>query len=349
MGFRIRKTFQVLPGVRLTVSKSGIGYSVGVRGARLTRTARGQVIGTIGIPGTGMSYVKTLRGSSKSRKNAAPTQRSAPAQRTAPAEVEAPEVDGVPAPPEPALFAPRAEKKLYRALISDPNPAEIPRIGAAYPEWAPLCDTLDGLLAYRDEDFERAEDALAAAFDSGRDAARHPFIRRYAPYASVELELAPGVEVMLPISREAVGLTLAELYQYSDRLGLAIETVEQLEPTFSAAVSLAELYSEAGHHDEVVDMTNGLAAESDAHALLLVLRGRALRELDYLEAAREALKQVVNKRTIDVEIRLRALLERANTYLAENKPGYARKDLERILAEDAGYPGLAEALKELNA
>ncbi|NUR73839.1 MAG: DUF4236 domain-containing protein [Hamadaea sp.] len=341
MGFRIRKTFQVLPGVRMTLSKSGIGYSVGVRGARLTRTARGQVVGTIGIPGTGLSYVKTLRGSAKQARK--------PAKSTAPVQAEAPEVEGIPAPPQPALFAPRAEKRLYRALISDPDPAAIAEIGADYPEWEPLCAALDGLLAYRDQDFDRAEESLAVAFDSGRDAARHPFIRRYAPYASVELELAPGVEVMLPISREAVGLTLAELYQYSDRLGLAIETVEQLEPTFSAAVSLAELYSEAGHHDEVVEMTNGLAPESDGHALLMVLRGRALKELDYFEAAREVLKQVVAKRTVDVEIRHRALLERANTYLAERKIAYARKDLQRILAEDATYPGLAEALKELDA
>jgi len=345
VGFRIRKTFTVLPGVRLTVSKSGIGYSVGVRGARLTRTARGHIIGTVGIPGTGVSYQKTLRGSTKGgRKTGGRKAVAAPA-----ADAHADEVVPAVSPPQPALFASRAEKKLYRALISDPDPAAFAEIGAAYPEWAPLCATLDGLLAYREQDFEYAENALATAFESGRDAARHPFIRRYASQAVVQLELAPGVEVTLPIGREAVGLTLAELYQYSDRLALAIETVEQLDPTFSAAVSLAELYSEAGYHDEVVDMTNGLTPESDAHALLMVLRGRALRELEYGEAAREVLKQVVGKRTVDVEIRHRALLERANTYLVERKLAYARKDLERILAEDATYPGLAEALKELNS
>lgn len=327
----------------MTLSKSGVGYSVGVRGARLTRTARGQIIGTVGIPGTGLSYVKTLKGAKKrSRKAPAVPAAAAVAGATAGTAAVAQA-----APPRPGMFAPRAEKKLYRALISEPDPAAFAKIAARYPRWAPLCAALDGLLAYRDRDLQRAESALATAFLSGLDAARHPFIVKYAADATAELELAPGVEVTLPLGREAVGLTLAEIYQRSGRLSNAIDTVEQLDPTFSAAVSLAELYSEAGSHDEVVDMTNGLAPESDAHGLLLVLRGRALREQDYPAAAREVLKQVINKRTLDAEIRNRALLERANTYLAERKIAYARKDLERILAEDAAYPGLAEALTEL--
>ncbi|MBW3634473.1 MAG: DUF4236 domain-containing protein [Chloroflexi bacterium] len=34
MGFRARKSFKIAPGVRLNVSKSGVGASVGTRGAR---------------------------------------------------------------------------------------------------------------------------------------------------------------------------------------------------------------------------------------------------------------------------------------------------------------------------
>ncbi len=54
MGFRYRKSFRFGP-FRLTASKSGIGYGVGVRGARVTKRADGDVQSTLSAPGTGMS------------------------------------------------------------------------------------------------------------------------------------------------------------------------------------------------------------------------------------------------------------------------------------------------------
>jgi tetratricopeptide (TPR) repeat protein len=204
-------------------------------------------------------------------------------------------------------------------------------------------------VAYGAKDLVRAEAALVAAFKSGEDAAAHPFVRKYAGASTVTLEVADGVQVTMPLGREAVGLTLAELFQATGRLDDAINVVEQLEPTFSAALSLAELYSDAGRHSQVIDMTNGLANETDQHAFLLVLRGRALRESGMFDAARESLKEAMRRRSVDSEIRRRAYLERANTYLAQGRRAQARKDLERILAEDANYPGLGEALAGLDS
>lgn len=60
MGFRYRKSLRLGP-FRLTASKSGISYSVGVRGARVTKRADGGTQTTFSAPGTGMSYV-TRRG-----------------------------------------------------------------------------------------------------------------------------------------------------------------------------------------------------------------------------------------------------------------------------------------------
>lgn len=44
-----------------------------------------------------------------------------------------------------------------------------------------------------------------------------------------------------------------------------------------------------------------------------------------------------------------ALAERAQNYLAQGKKGMARKDLERILAEDSDYPNVREELAKLSA
>ena len=43
-------------GVRINLSRSGVGFSVGGRGAHIGITARGQRYISIGVPGTGLSW-----------------------------------------------------------------------------------------------------------------------------------------------------------------------------------------------------------------------------------------------------------------------------------------------------
>lgn len=57
MGFRFRKNINFGP-FRLNLSKSGIGYSIGGKGFRVTKKAGGGHRTTASIPGTGISYVK---------------------------------------------------------------------------------------------------------------------------------------------------------------------------------------------------------------------------------------------------------------------------------------------------
>lgn len=67
MGIRFRKSKKIGP-VRVTVSKSGVGYSVGAKGLRVTQKADGGTRTTMSIPGTGISDVKES-GKSSERKN----------------------------------------------------------------------------------------------------------------------------------------------------------------------------------------------------------------------------------------------------------------------------------------
>ena len=71
MGLRFRKSISLLPGVRLNISKSGIGVSAGVPGLRGSINSSGRVTGTAGIPGTGVSYVKTKTIGKKNKKSSA--------------------------------------------------------------------------------------------------------------------------------------------------------------------------------------------------------------------------------------------------------------------------------------
>lgn len=61
MGFYFRRSMNVGP-FRVNLSKSGVGWSVGGRGFRTGRGARGRRYTTISIPGTGMGYRTSARG-----------------------------------------------------------------------------------------------------------------------------------------------------------------------------------------------------------------------------------------------------------------------------------------------
>ena len=60
-GLRWRKTFGILPGVRINLSKSGPSASIGPRGADVNIGRHG-VTTNAGIPGTGLSYRSKLGG-----------------------------------------------------------------------------------------------------------------------------------------------------------------------------------------------------------------------------------------------------------------------------------------------
>lgn len=56
---QFRKSKKMGP-LRVTASKSGVSYSTGVKGARITKGADGKVRGTVGIPGTGVYDTRVL-------------------------------------------------------------------------------------------------------------------------------------------------------------------------------------------------------------------------------------------------------------------------------------------------
>lgn len=69
MGLRFRKSINLGKGMRVNLSKSGIGWSVGGKGFRYTKRADGKTQTTASIPNTGISYVKVYGDKNKSGNN----------------------------------------------------------------------------------------------------------------------------------------------------------------------------------------------------------------------------------------------------------------------------------------
>jgi hypothetical protein len=65
MGFRYRKSFKIAPGVRLNVGSKSSSISFGGRGMRYTINSKGRRTTSVGIPGTGISYVTSTSSFSK--------------------------------------------------------------------------------------------------------------------------------------------------------------------------------------------------------------------------------------------------------------------------------------------
>lgn len=327
MGFRVRKSIKLAPGVRLNVSKTGIGASIGGRGARFTAHSSGRMTASArtGIPG--VSYQTSVGGGRR-----VATTRPTAARTTAPS------------PKKPGMFAPKGEKQLYDAIRQQDVQA-MKRVGDEHPDFRLASYSLSGLLMLTSDPATAAR-LLSEAFSLGGDPGQDKFITKYV-YAGMELEIAPGVTAELPVGRDAVGLALAELKQDAEDPNGAISIVEQLEPTTYAAVSLAELYVQVGRFNEVIQLTEKITNQDDATALLLVYRGIALRSQGFHDAAHQAFKEALRSRSRDAAIRHLALSERARNFAGQGKKSMARKDLERILAEDSGYEGIRERLAEL--
>ena len=81
MGLRYRKSINLGGGFRINLSKSGIGYSWGVKGYRVTKTAKGTIRTTASIPGTGISYVHETGNANNrsSQRSTNPSQQPVPA------------------------------------------------------------------------------------------------------------------------------------------------------------------------------------------------------------------------------------------------------------------------------
>lgn len=325
MGFRARKPIRIAPGVRVTVSPRGIGASVGVGGARYSTHSFGRrtVSTRSGVPSV------TLQRSVGGRRPASTPPIAVPAAST-----------------KPGLFAPKGEKQLYKAINAQDIDA-IRQVGDEHAGLRVASWSLAGLKLLNDGPLEAAR-LLSDVFATGVDPAKDEFISKYHS-TRLALPIAPGVTADLPVNRDAVGLALAEVTQDAGDINGAIAIVEQLEPTSYAAVSLAELYTQAQRWADVVDLTNGIQNEDEACALLLCYRGIALREQSLHDAAHEAFKEALRKRTQPTEIRHLALSERATNYLAQGKRSLARKDLERIIADDAGSDGIRARLAALAA
>jgi hypothetical protein len=60
MSIRFRRRVKIAPGVHVNIGKTGLSVSAGKTGAQIT-VGKSKQTATVGLPGTGLSYTKTMR------------------------------------------------------------------------------------------------------------------------------------------------------------------------------------------------------------------------------------------------------------------------------------------------
>ena len=118
MGWRYRKSINLGGGFRVNLSKNGIGYSWGVKGYRVTKTADGRTRQTVSIPGTGISYVEEHgKRSSGQQAGAAQQQRDPMADYTGAQRVTSADANTLRSPEYDELFKEVKRVKLLRTVL----------------------------------------------------------------------------------------------------------------------------------------------------------------------------------------------------------------------------------------
>jgi tetratricopeptide (TPR) repeat protein len=335
MGFRLRRSLKIAPGVRLNFSAKSVGISAGIKGARVSVNSSGRVTRTLSVPGTGISHVSTT-----SLAGGPPRQRAPRAGMT-------PAVPSSPTRPKPlAAKAPRWEKQLYAAVVNGDRSMSFSDMVKAEPSQAATISFFEvcSVAGVTEELRHRQRALLDWLVATQWDPAADDFVAAYCERIEVSVDVAAGIGGVMPATRDSLALWAAELHQHFGDVARAIEIVEAVEPTTVAAVSLAELYGIVARWDDIIELTDGVSNVDEPSTFLLIQRGVALRNLARHDAARAALTEALRFPSRPVVLRMMAYVERGQVSLMQGNKAQARADFERLLADNSAYPGLSELL-----
>jgi tetratricopeptide (TPR) repeat protein len=345
LGFRFYKSVSVGKGVRLGVSKSGLGVSAGAPGLRYSVHSSGRTRKSVGIPGSGLrydSYGSVTKGQSRrSQRSAAHAEPVpvAPPQRKTP------------------LLAPKSEKSYVRGLNAFlrqdfPGALRFFREAATLDSGAVSAWLFAGVCSNDTGDGENAIKWFEGVVQSDAPLP-DALMTKYVPPDAFQTSLliAPSVMVEVPFDTLGAALILAELYQSAGNSEKAIGMVENLvdlaPDSPSLCLSLAELYHEAEMWEELATMPTKIENNDDLSAEVLRYKARGLRERGLYEGALELLKEALKSKKRHPDILKAVRYERGMTYEAMGKKPQARKDFERLFAEDSSYEDVRQRVESL--
>jgi len=337
MAFRFWRRIRLAPGVTLNLSKSAASLSFGPRGAKYTISPRGNRA-TAGIPGTGLFYTMRDPGAGRGQERGA----SAPMVRAR---------DRLTLGFFQRLITPAAERAFVDGLKAL-NEGDDSEALVLLDRSASLADAawLAGMLHLKSENFDQAERCLLDALERRHEL--DSLFSKHGVNATISLPITPDISAHVRPRERGTLLALVEVYQLQGRSGDALIRLDQLldldksDPV--VLLSFAELaldHPKPEHLRRIAELSASVENETPVHTALLLYRARALVSLGLPGAAIDVLTLALRRRKDRPDELLRQVrYERALLYDGQRRQAQARREFERIYAEDPGFEDVAERL-----
>jgi tetratricopeptide (TPR) repeat protein len=334
MSFRFWRRIRIAPGVTLNLSKSTASLSFGPRGAKYTISPRGNRV-TAGLPGTGLFYTV------HEPRRASPANAPRVAQR-----------DRLSLGFFQRLFTPADE----RALVDGLKVLNAGDEATALVEFEKAADLPDaawmaGMLLLKREEFRAARRHLDAAL-GGLDQLSG-LLEKYRINAQVTFPVTPEVDAHARPCERGIRLALVEIAQFEGDHAQAMRHVERLlviapeDPVVRLTFAELALDGDADRTvlERIVTLTAGTTNETSVETAIMLYRGRALARLGLADAAIDVFRLALRRRKDRADTLLRQLrYERAVLYDQVGRKAQARRELERVYAEDPGFEDVRERL-----
>jgi tetratricopeptide (TPR) repeat protein len=337
MSFRFWRRVRLAPGVTLNLSKSNASLSFGPRGAKYTVSPRGNRA-TAGLPGTGLFY--TVHDRKRSGRGGA-----APAPRV-------PQRDRLNLGFFQRLMTP-AEEKHFIDGIRALNEGDQDSALTALEEARDLPDAawMAGMIRLRLEDLDAAKAHFRYAL--GNLSELGALFSKYEIAAQASLPITSDLFAHVFPRERGTRLALVEIAQLQGRHDDALTHIERLleidatDPV--VLLSFAELALDTPDvralMDRVVRATADVVNETPVDTAILLYRGRALAALGMPDAAIDVFT-LANRRRKDRPDGLihQIRYERAVLYKQIGRKAQARREFERLYAEDPSFEDVRERI-----
>ena len=174
-------------------------------------------------------------------------------------------------------------------------------------------------------------------------------MRKFGILGSVVIPITERVTAQVGWGSFAAALLLAECYQENNRSDEAIGLLQQLSEADASpalTLSLCELLAEQGAWDDVVEASAGVKNDDDTTLEIRMLQAQAFTKQGLTDATLEAYKDALRSTKRDPELLKEARYERAAILQQTGKAAQARKELEKLYADDPGYRDVALLVRQ---
>lgn len=330
MGFRFFKRMQVIPGITLNFSKSGVSTSFGPKGLKYTVGPKGTRY-TAGIPGTGLYYTTTKGPGKNKRATASPA-----------------------SPPEMGFLQRLTLTNDEKILLQG-----FEKLGKGDTSGASVifqssnctdCRFMSGFLAIGRDQYAEAEQFLLQA----RSPDLGTMVTKIGGEFELLLDITEYIEAPIGVDDRGWSLCMVEALQGQEKYGEAVEIInDEWEKNVQDKViclSLTELVAmsqnaSAQELKDIVKMTQDVENSEPIDTNILYLRAYVLYRLNLVDAGTSQLTSIIRKakdRPEELMMDIRYL--RGQMYEENGEGAKAKKDYQQIYSQKPTYGDVASKL-----